>query len=138
MKSLIFLIINLVVASCHMATSMYNVLMYTDSRFEECVGRILFNHTNRCYPLCTQNENVAAFALDDYPQGSRLVVFEDFECQGNFIAGSKELKADLSTVASARKVRSFILSTNLPVVPVQSIVHSCHEKSDIIYNYLTT
>ncbi|ETL88763.1 hypothetical protein L917_12197 [Phytophthora nicotianae] len=120
-------------SSCGTAMSTFTVLMYTDSRFEDYVGQVAFDSTDRCYPVCTDTEAVAAFLWDGEPRGAQLIVFEDVKCRGRYVAGDKKHDAEFSVVASGRKVRSFILSTTGSVTPTRGIVHSCDEKSDIVY-----
>ncbi|KAG2764286.1 hypothetical protein JG687_00003317 [Phytophthora cactorum] len=133
MKSSIVTVFTLMASICYTATSTFTVLMYTDSRFEDYVGQVRFDSTDRCYPLCTDSKAVAAFLWGGEPRGTQLVVYEDVECQGRFIAGDKKYDAEFSAVASGRKVRSFILSTTESFTPTRGIVHSCDEKSDIVY-----
>ncbi|KAF1780039.1 hypothetical protein GQ600_21009 [Phytophthora cactorum] len=118
MKSSIVTVFTLMASICYTATSTFTVLMYTDSRFEDYVGQVRFDSTDRCYPLSSRNAACG---------------FEDVECQGRFIAGDKKYDVEFSAVASGRKVRSFILSTTESFTPTRGIVHSCDEKSDIVY-----
>ncbi|KAG7388166.1 hypothetical protein PHYPSEUDO_012968 [Phytophthora pseudosyringae] len=121
---------SLLAATC---SGEFTVLMYTDSRFEDYVGQVRFGSTDRCYPLCSDSEAVAAFVWDGEPRGTQLVVFEDVGCQGRSVAGGETYGAEVSAVASARKVRSFILSTMGEPAPTRGVVHSCDEESDVVY-----
>ncbi|OWZ22498.1 hypothetical protein PHMEG_0002782 [Phytophthora megakarya] len=107
--------------------------MYTDSRFEDYVGQVRFDSTDRCYPLCTETEAVAAFVWDGEPRGTQLAIFEDVECQGRSVMGDKKMGAEFSALASGHKVRSFFLSTTGTLTVTRDTVHSCHEKSDMVY-----
>ncbi|KAH7482077.1 hypothetical protein PRIC2_010228 [Phytophthora ramorum] len=111
----------------------FTVLMYTDSSFEDYVGQVRFDATGRCYPLCADSEAVAAFVWDPEPQGTQLVVFEDAECQGRSVTGGRTTGAQFSAIASKHKVRSFILSTTTRFAPTRGVVHSCDEKTDLVY-----
>ncbi|KAF4033720.1 hypothetical protein GN244_ATG14354 [Phytophthora infestans] len=133
MRSSIAATITVMATVCCTAMSTFTVLMYTDSKFDDYVGQVRFDSTDRCYPLCTDSLAVAAFLWDGEPRGTQLVVFEDIECRGRYVAGDKKYDAEFSVVASARKVRSFILSTTGSLTPTRGIVHSCDEKSDIVY-----
>ncbi|KAK1930386.1 hypothetical protein P3T76_014057 [Phytophthora citrophthora] len=108
----------------------FTVLMYTDSSFDNYVGQVQFEANDQCYPLCIDTKAVAAFVWDGEPQGMELVVFEDVECQGEATAGGKKTDAEFSTVASAHKIRSLMVSTG-PQTPANDIVHSC--ESDMMY-----
>ncbi|KAE9035248.1 hypothetical protein PR003_g7828 [Phytophthora rubi] len=116
------------------ATAEFTVLMYRDSSFEDYVGQARFDSADRCYPLCTDSEAVAAFVWDGEPQGTQLVVFDDVECRGRSVVGAKTEGAEFAAVASNRKVQSFILSTTDSHEPTRGIVHSCNEKSsDLVF-----
>ncbi|EGZ07257.1 hypothetical protein PHYSODRAFT_319209 [Phytophthora sojae] len=107
--------------------------MYRDSSFDDYVGQVRFDSADRCYPLCTASEAVAAFVWDAEPRGTQLVVFDDVECQGRSVVGAKTTGAEFAAVASSRKVRSFILSTTDRHEPTRGIVHSCDEKGDVVF-----
>ncbi|KAL3669437.1 hypothetical protein V7S43_005831 [Phytophthora oleae] len=131
MKPSILLVIGFLTATFSSTKANFTVLMYTDSSFENYVGQVRFEATDQCYPLCTDTEAVAAFVWDGEPRGTELVVFESDECRGRAIAGGKKTEAEFSAVASAHKIRSFLLSTGLHT-PTNGIVHSC-EKSNMVY-----
>ncbi|GMF35465.1 unnamed protein product [Phytophthora fragariaefolia] len=123
----------LIVATCCIATSEFTVLMYRDSSFEDYVGQVRFDSVDRCYPLCTDSEAVAAFIWDAEPHDTQLVVFDEMECQGRSIMGAKTRDAEFAAVALYGKLQSFILSTTGSSSPARGIVHSCDEKSNLVF-----
>ncbi|RLN49510.1 hypothetical protein BBJ28_00015238 [Nothophytophthora sp. Chile5] len=117
------------------ASSDYTLLMYKDSSFEDYVGQLAFDTTDRCYSLCVDQGTVSSFVWDGIPKDATFLFFGGAGCEGTFVTGPKKDSAEFSLAATglSHKVSSFMLTRKGTATPTKGIVRSCDEPSDLVY-----
>ncbi|KAG7385522.1 hypothetical protein PHYBOEH_009004 [Phytophthora boehmeriae] len=134
MKKVFALAVALVVATVYcQSPSDYTLLLYRDSSFEDFIGLLSFNSTDRCYALCLDNDDPARFVWNVDEQEAQFVFFEGPGCKGASITGTKLGGNQFAVVATGLKMNSFVLTTTGYSTPTRGIIRTCEEKSDLVY-----